>query len=189
MGKMKLHESCLLHEATWWIAHVALPRIVQEQIGNPVRGVEVGVLFGGMSIWLTRHHRDLHMTCVDPYVPYDAEIGPIGEMVDGDAVHQFVQWRFENEGHFRLDLWRMTSEQASSRVADGSQDFVFIDADHRYEAIAADIDRWRPKVRSGGLLCGHDFATGWPGVVQAVREKCPTAQVHPQSSIWFTVLP
>jgi hypothetical protein len=182
-------ETCLLYEATWWTAHVALPRIVREHVGHPERGVEVGVAFGGMSIWLARHHRWLRITCVDPYVPYDESDGTSRVMSDGDAVHGFVQWRFANEGHGRLDLWRMTSEQAAARVADGSQDVVFIDADHRYEAVAADIDRWRAKIRPGGLLCGHDFCESWAGVKRAVLERFPTVMVNEASTIWFTVLP
>ena len=30
--------------------------------------------------------------------------------------------------------------------------------------------RWQPKVKTGGLLCGHDYAELFPGVVQAVNE-------------------
>ena len=48
-------------------------------------------------------------------------------------------------------------------------DMVFLDGDHRYEAVKADIEAWRPHVRPGGIFCGHDF---WicPGVNRAVEE-------------------
>lgn len=49
-------------------------------------------------------------------------------------------------------------------------DFVFIDADHRYEAIKADIAAWWPKVKAGGRLAGHDYTMAFPGVIQAVNE-------------------
>ena len=64
---------------------------------------------------------------------------------------------------------RMTTTQAASNFADGSVDFVFIDADHSYEAVKQDIQTWLPKVRHGGVLAGHDY--GWAGTVQrAVHE-------------------
>mgnify|MGYP003335234449 CR=1 FL=1 len=59
---------------------------------------------------------------------------------------------------------RMTTTQAASNFADGSVDFVFIDADHSYEAVKQDIQTWLPKVRHGGVLAGHDY--GWAGSVQ-----------------------
>lgn len=49
-------------------------------------------------------------------------------------------------------------------------DLIFLDADHRYPAIAADIDAWQRHVKPGGILCGHDHQPNFPGVVQAVRE-------------------
>lgn len=35
-------------------------------------------------------------------------------------------------------------------------DFVFIDADHRYEYVKRDIQVWLKSVVPGGILCGHD---------------------------------
>jgi len=69
---------------------------------------------------------------------------------------------------------RMTSLEAATRFADGSVDWVHIDADHSYEAVRADILAWRPKVRGpssghhGGTLSGHDIDL--PGVRKAVDE-------------------
>jgi predicted O-methyltransferase YrrM len=37
-----------------------------------------------------------------------------------------------------------------------SIDFLFIDADHSYEAVKADWNRWFPKVRKGGYIALHD---------------------------------
>ena len=51
---------------------------------------------------------------------------------------------------------------------DGSPALVFLDADHRYEAVKSDIE-W--SVYSGAkVICGHDFGAEWPGVERAVRE-------------------
>lgn len=48
-------------------------------------------------------------------------------------------------------------------------DMVYIDADHRYEAVIADIVSWRRHVKEGGILAGHDYGT-FPGVTRAVDE-------------------
>jgi predicted O-methyltransferase YrrM len=42
------------------------------------------------------------------------------------------------------------------RTFDLSIDFLFIDADHSYEAVKADWNGWFPKVRKGGYIALHD---------------------------------
>jgi len=49
-------------------------------------------------------------------------------------------------------------------------DFVFIDAGHSYQSCRRDIESWLPRIRPGGILCGHDYCTEFPGVVQAADE-------------------
>ena len=66
-------------------------------------------------------------------------------------------------------------------------DLVFIDADHRYEAVRDDVAAWSPLVADGGILCGHDFNPKWPGVVWAVSEAFPEAELA-GSSIWWVRL-
>lgn len=71
-------------------------------------------------------------------------------------------------------LMRMDSISAAKYIADGSLDLVFIDADHLYEGVKNDIIAWMPKVRTGGILCGHDYdPTGnFTGLIEAVHEMC-----------------
>jgi predicted O-methyltransferase YrrM len=49
------------------------------------------------------------------------------------------------------------SVEVAKTIPDGSLDFVFIDANHAYEYVVADIAAWAPKVRKGGIVYGHDF--------------------------------
>jgi hypothetical protein len=65
---------------------------------------------------------------------------------------------------------RATSLSAATLYPDNSLDFVFIDANHDYENVTADILAWYPKVKSGGVLGGHDYMSVWPPVVQAVND-------------------
>jgi hypothetical protein len=45
---------------------------------------------------------------------------------------------------------------------------VFLDAIHTYEETAADI-AWAKKVEAS-IICGHDYSSHFPGVIQAVDE-------------------
>lgn len=54
---------------------------------------------------------------------------------------------------------------------DKTFDVVFIDADHRYDAVINDIKAWEGKVRPGGILCGDDCGNPlWPDVKKAVQD-------------------
>ena len=74
------------------------------------------------------------------------------------------------------------STEAAVGFADASLDWVFIDADHSYGAVAADIGVWARKLRPGGLRSGHDFAH--PGVMDAVYHAYP--RPSNAGNIWFT---
>ena len=53
-------------------------------------------------------------------------------------------------------LMKLGSVEASKRFVSNSLDCVYIDANHDAEPFLADLDAWWPKVKSGGLFCGHD---------------------------------
>ena len=52
--------------------------------------------------------------------------------------------------------FKMDATQASTQYNNNSLDFVFIDADHSYEAVKNDILHWYPKVKVNGMIGGHD---------------------------------
>ena len=75
-----------------------------------------------------------------------------------------------------IKIMRMHSHDAAIEFVDNYFDFVYIDADHRYEAVLNDMHCWWNKVKPGGILGGHDYRFGvasalvrW-GVVEAVHE-------------------
>lgn len=59
----------------------------------------------------------------------------------------------------------------------------FIDANHTYPYIKADILNWQPLLAEGGLLCGHDYSSDYPGVIQAVNELL-VSRVPDKTGIW-----
>lgn len=62
------------------------------------------------------------------------------------------------------------SSEGSKLFQNESVDMVFIDADHVYERVKADIAAWLPKIKKGGIIAGHDYNYQHPGVLQAVDE-------------------
>lgn len=66
--------------------------------------------------------------------------------------------------------------------SDYKSDFIFIDGDHRYEAVKRDILKAITYMKPGGILSGHDF--DWPGVQKAVGEVL--GKVYVKETIWWT---
>jgi glycosyltransferase involved in cell wall biosynthesis len=65
------------------------------------------------------------------------------------------------------------SVRASMLFGPESVDFCFIDGDHAYESVRADLNAWWPKIRPGGTMAGHDYQQPAPwlaGVTLAVDE-------------------
>jgi hypothetical protein len=63
---------------------------------------------------------------------------------------------------------RKTSLEAASLFKDQSIDAIFIDASHDYDNVCQDINCWFPKIKTGGIISGHDY--DWPEVSRAVND-------------------
>ncbi|NOS67615.1 MAG: hypothetical protein HOO67_04605 [Candidatus Peribacteraceae bacterium] len=125
-------------------------------------GVEIGVLNGYYSeLLLTRSNlRTLHS--VDPWKAFDTDAyddkhnSPQQEQ---DDRYRFTQDRLKKFGS-RSKIHRMMSAEAAKKFENNSLDFVYIDANHSYEAVKEDLELWWPKVRPGGVIAGHDYLDG-----------------------------
>lgn len=126
-----------------WLAHEAKRRKWQ-------RGAELGVKEGRTLFYLLDAVPGLHMIGVDVWRTCSGY-----EDWDHPAHYRTVMDR-AGEYKGRVTILRKLTVLAAREVKDGSLDFVFIDAGHARHAVEADIIAWRPKIREGGLLCGHD---------------------------------
>jgi len=42
-----------------------------------------------------------------------------------------------------------------------SLDFIYVDARHDYCGVKEDLINWWPKLKKHGIMCGHDYMTGF----------------------------
>ena len=80
---------------------------------------------------------------------------------------------------------RMNSLDAALRLPPA--EFIFLDADHSYDAVMADLKAWLPKVKPGGTFAGHDWNSS-DGVPRAVRALLPTRH-HIEGNCWVVNVP
>lgn len=82
-----------------------------------------------------------------------------------DKTYEQVQEVFKN--YPNVSLVKAWSQEAAGLVPD-DLDFVYIDADHTYDATVQDIKLWLPKLKIGGWLMGDDYM--WEGTHKAVND-------------------
>lgn len=92
-----------------------------------------------------------------------------------EAVSEDIYKVFEHNLR-TLGLWDcitpmvMDSVTASKKFEDESVDFLFIDADHRYKQFKEDLEAWLPKIKTGGMICGHDSESYYSLIELRFRE-------------------
>ena len=127
-----------------------LGRLVDEVARPGLRICEVGSFIGrGSTRWLAGKVRSLggRLVCVDP-LPDSLFEPSMWDAFQASVRSLGIQDVIEN--------CRMPSLHAVREYPDGCFDLVFIDGDHGYDMVKADLQAWLPKVRPGGYLCGHD---------------------------------
>jgi len=141
------------------------------------QAAEIGVLRGDFSRHILSKWPGARLHLVDPWVAQAegyVDINNANASVQDAALASTRRNVAEHAA--RVELVRDFSLPAAQRYADAFFDWVYIDADHRYESVVADIAAWWPKVKRGGVLAGHDFvfdgdyAVGRFGVMTAVLE-------------------
>jgi len=99
------------------------------------------------------------------------------EMITG--INLFEEFKGNMEKYKILStIIKKPSIEAAKDFKDLSLECVFIDAGHDYEDVKSDILAWSPKLKSNGLLIGHDYPDltddkqiGFEGLVKAVDEQ------------------
>nr|CAX84188.1 uncharacterized protein [uncultured bacterium] len=139
--------------------------------------VEIGVAEGAFSQEILQRCRPSSLTLIDLWAHQeDPAYAPDVNNVEAEtqaARYQAVKDRFSGPN---VSILRQDSLSAANLFADGSLDYIYIDAMHTFEAVSADLHAWWPKLAEGGLLMGHDYAnhivavkSGF-GVVEAVNK-------------------
>src|SRR5262245_28575307 len=144
------------------VSELELLHRLARSMPEDARVVEVGSWKGRSAVAIRLGLPDTaSLWCVDTFLG-DADTRATG------LAHVSVRDEFDrNTQGLDITAVEATSTEGARRFDDGSLDWVFIDADHGYGAVRADIAAWAPKLRPGGLLSGHDY--GRAGVTPAVR--------------------
>ena len=131
---------------------------------------EVGSFAGESAELFLMTRKVRHITCVDLWSDENNYGTTKSAPYIGQAEKDFKE-RMSLYNPVMYDVLKTDSVEGASYFKDRSLDFVYIDADHIYKYVKADIEAWLPKVKIGGIIAGHDYkARVQTGVKQAVHE-------------------
>lgn len=167
-----------------WFSFVSMYRKIVDSAPAGGHIVEIGAFLGRSTSYLAveAQHKKLKIDIVDTWLG-SPEHMQMEEIKDGKLFGMFL----ENLKPVinNINIIRAESLRAVRMYDEKSLDAVFIDGDHAYEAIRADISEWRKKVKTGGILAGDDYHA-YAGVKKAVDELIPNRIVTER--YWHTVI-
>ena len=129
---------------------------------------EVGVAFGEFTkqILLRNTPEKLHL--VDAWEPERYQTG----------LEQILERYSKEIAVGTVEVNRGLSTQRLAEFSDDYLDWIYIDTDHSYTTTRDELLLASKKVKPGGIIAGHDFASGNPvkaipyGVIEACHEFC-----------------
>lgn len=152
--------------------------------------IEVGCFLGHTTVVLAEHVKGI-VYAVDPWEMSLAYLEEV-RAADPPAYHLMM-----DHHQTYAEFWNNTREyveRGTLKVCRGTldqlarlpqpADLIFIDGSHDYLEVLFDIREAKPRLRPGGLLCGHDYGSAiWPDVNMAVHEELSEVE-NPVGGIW-----
>ena len=151
-----------------WFNYESVFDMAIRNANDGAKFVEIGVWKGGSTAYM-----GVEIYNSRKAIQYDA-IDTFEGSLEHGTVHGLYEEALENLKSLIdlkvVNLIKGHSQEVVNMYEDGTIDFCFIDGSHEYEDVKADILAYLPKVKSGGILSGHDYDRIWSGVIKAVDE-------------------
>lgn len=159
-------------------------QFIKKNYKHELTGIEIGVFKGENANHILSNLKIKKLYLIDYYKPF------VRSKERADYSH-LKQIAMENLSGFRDKIFWIykKSEDAVVSLAEGSCDFVYIDGNHDYKYVKKDIELYLPKIKSGGVIGGHDFRSTHIGVIRAVSEFADIndLKLYYQNSDWWFI--
>jgi len=156
---------------------------------TPLVGAEVGVFRGIHSASILREMPQVKkLYLVDPYKKYWTWRKGFQKWLP--AAKETAKKRMKR---FNPSRYEWIYKPFEANIIPEPLDFVYIDANHSYEAVLHDIKESEKRLKHGGVIGGHDYHEAGQleerfGVGRAVREHYAGTQIHVKDKDWWVIL-
>lgn len=146
------------HMGEDWFTFGSLYKSMVNAFPSGSRFVEVGCWKGKsaafMGVEILNSGKDIKLDCVDIWI----DVNEPHVQITGDELYNSFLKNTEPVKQV-VNAIRSDSREAAKLFEDGSVDFLFLDGDHSYDGLKADIEAWLPKMKpNNSILAGHDYA-------------------------------
>lgn len=161
---------------------------VQQYFDLPKNGIgaELGVARGYNSIHLYHITKPSKMYLVDTWLndfPYTFGMDP--SLWNGPNKRIVENVFAEELGSGKVSIYNGYTSSFLNTLEDDYLDWIYIDADHRYDGARVDIRKAYDKVKPNGIVAGHDFMVhpeAWKsGVIRALTEMLQEGKLTMES--------
>lgn len=158
-------------------------RFVLRQFPSHSVGAEIGVWAGDFSQQILEVVQPSKLHLIDPwlYQPspefsrawYGGVIGESQQYMD-QTYRSVVDRMRPKIVRGIVEIHRGSSDKMAEQFPDNYFDWIYVDGDHRFEGVLKDLELYRPKLKTGGIMGGDDYENvdAWwgDGVPRAVND-------------------
>jgi hypothetical protein len=126
-------------------------------------GAEIGVADGRNAWAINQYAAPNEFHLIDCWEQQEGEFAvDHNNAANHDKRLEYAQALFANCPH--VIFHKSYSVPASQKFRDEYFDWIYIDANHMRNGFLADINAWWSKVKSGGIMAGHDYCMEKPNI-------------------------
>ena len=143
--------------------------------------LEIGTYLGESTIIFSQKFKNV--ITIDPYIDnYDANDPTCNYISLNEVYKKFLEKTSEIK---TITLIKKTSDDAIHELKDKKFDFIYIDGMHTYDQVKKDIKNYKPLVKEGGFIGGHDYHPNWQGVINAINEEINNVDFIFEDTSWI----
>lgn len=167
-----------------------IPKFLEKEYKNGI-GIELGVALGQYLVEIATDWISGRIYGVDCWEQQDATV--YNDPLNMSNIGSWCEHVKQRVAIFndRVRVYKKYTVEAAKSFPDNYFDFIYIDANHSYEATVEDIKAYYPKLKKGGLFGGHDYCENsqTSQVKRAVDEFFKDREIHVMEpcSSWFLI--